>query len=189
MITSLFRKSLCAMSAAFAGLAALSSNSSAQGTAFCFGDGSGASCPCSNFGFPGGGCSNSSFPGSILSSQGTASLSADTVLVRGTLLPFDPTGAAVLFQGTTQMSGGAGSALGAGLLCIGGPVRRLGTKSLASGLFELGPAAGDAALSAIGQVTTPGTVMHYQLWYRDTLVGCSQPNFNLSNGLSITWIP
>lgn len=161
------------------------SSAFAQGTPYCSGDGTGTACPCGNFGFGGGGCSNSSFPGAILSVQGTASLANDTLLARCTLLPFDPSGSAVLFQGATPST--AGTAFGAGLLCIGGSLRRLGTKSMATGLFEFGPSAGDAALSTVGQIAAPGTTMHYQLWYRDTLAGCSQPPFNLSNGLTVAW--
>lgn len=161
------------------------SSTFAQGTAYCSGDGTGTACPCGNFGFGGGGCSNSSFPGAILSVQGTSSLANDTLLARCTLLPFDPSGSAVLFQGATPST--AGTPFGAGLLCISGSVRRLGTKSLATGLFEFGPSAGDAALSMVGQIAAPGTTMHYQLWYRDTLIGCSQPPFNLSNGLTVVW--
>jgi hypothetical protein len=157
----------------------------AQGTAYCFGDGSGSSCPCTNPGFPGAGCSSSSFPGAILSAQGTASIASDSLRLRCTLVPFDPSGSAVLFQGATALT--AGAPLGAGLLCIGGSVRRLGVKSLAAGLVEFGPALGDPALSLTGGISVPGTTMNYQVWYRDTLAGCAQPAFNLSNGLSVNW--
>jgi len=158
-----------------------------QGTAYCSGDGSGTACPCSNFGFGGGGCANSSFPGAILSAQGVASLSNDSLSLRCTLLPFDPSGTAVLFQGANAMSGGAGAPFGAGLVCVSGSVRRLGTKSMASGQILVGPSAGDPALSTAGQIATPRTTMRYQVWYRDTLPGCAQPPFNLSNGLTVTW--
>ncbi len=159
----------------------------AQGTAYCSGDGTGTACPCSNFGFGGGGCSNSSFPGAILSAQGVASLSNDSLSLRCTLLPFDPSGTAVIFQGATPMSGGSGAAFGAGLLCISGSVRRIGAKSMATGQIEIGPAAGDPTLSSTGSIAAPGTTMRYQIWYRDTLAGCTQPPFNLSNGLAVTW--
>lgn len=159
----------------------------AQGTAYCAGDGTGTACPCSNFGFGGGGCSNSTFPGAILSAQGVASLSNDTLRIRCTLLPFDPNKTVVLFQGATPMNGGAGAPFGAGLLCISGSVRRLAVQSLAGGLLDVGPAVGDPPLSSTGQITAPGTVMRYQAWYRDMLVGCSQQPFNLSNGLAVTW--
>lgn len=170
---------------ALAALAFLPADGLAQGTAYCFGDGSGASCPCANPGFPGAGCSGSSFPGAIFSAQGTASIANDALKLRCTLVPFDASGTAVLFQGTTAIS--SGSALGAGLLCIGGGVRRLGVKSLATGLVEFGSPAGDLALSITGGIAVPGTVMNYQVWYRDTLPGCAQAPFNLSNGLSVTW--
>jgi len=175
--------------AAALALLLLAPASSTQGTAFCFGDGSGTACPCGNFGFPGGGCSNSSFPGAILSDTGTASVTSDSLLLRCTLLPFDPNGRAVLFQGVQQENGGAGAMVGAGLRCIGNTIRRLGSKSLATGLAEFGPAVGDQALSLRGQIPAAGLTMHYQVWYRDVLAGCTQPQFNFSNGLSITWVP
>lgn len=156
----------------------------AQGTAYCFGDGSGSACPCANTGFPGAGCSNSSFPGGILSAQGSASLASDSLKLRCTLVPFDASGTAVLFQGATPVA--AGTPFGAGLLCISGSMRRLGVKSLASGTVEFGPAAGDPALSLTGGIALPGTQMNYQVWYRDVLAGCAPP-FNLSNGLRVTW--
>jgi hypothetical protein len=49
--------------------------------AFCFGDGSNAACPCSNF-VPAGtqaGCANSTGQGAALTATGTASISADSV--------------------------------------------------------------------------------------------------------------
>ena len=178
-------KALRRLAAGGLSILALSAAASAQGTPFCFGDGSGTACPCNNSGFPGGGCASSSFPGAILSALGTASLASDTLTMRCTLLPFDPSGTAVLFQGSSATP--SGTTLGAGLLCIGGPVRRLGTKSLATGLFELGPNVGDAALSVLGSIGGPGTTMNYQVWYRDVLFGCTQAPFNLSNGLRVTW--
>jgi hypothetical protein len=170
---------------ALAAFAFLASDGLAQGTAYCFGDGSGANCPCSNLGFPGGGCSNSSFPGAIFSAQGTASIANDALTLRCVLVPFDASGTAVLFQGATAIS--SGSAFGAGLLCIGGSVRRLGVKSLAAGAVEFGAPVGDPALSVTGGIAASGTVMNYQVWYRDTLAGCPQPPFNLSNGMRVTW--
>jgi hypothetical protein len=65
-------------------------------------------------------------------------------------------------------------------------MRRLGVKSLASGLVEFGPAVGDPALSSTGGIALPGTTMNYQVWYRDVLGGCT-PAYNLSNGMRVTW--
>jgi hypothetical protein len=167
----------------------LERNTNAQGTAYCFGDGSGTACPCSNFGFPGGGCSNSSFPGAILSTQGTSSLANDTLVMHCSLLPFDPSGTAFLFQGATRAAGGAGTPFGAGLRCISGPTWRIGRKSLATGGVDFGSGVGDAPLSVTGGIAGPGTTMNYQIWYRDVLAGCSAGQFNLSNGVRVTWAP
>ena len=170
---------------ALAALPLFAAHGLAQGTAYCSGDGSGTPCPCGNNSFGGGGCFNSSFPGGILSAQGTASIANDSLLLRCALVPFDATGTAVLFQGATPIN--AGAPFGAGLLCIGGSVRRLGVKSLATGLAEFGSPVGDPALSITGGIAAAGTVMNYQVWYRDTLPGCTQPPFNMSNGWRITW--
>lgn len=159
------------------------------GTAFCSGDGSGTACPCNNFGFPGGGCSNSSFPGAILSGTGTASLSNDTLQLGCVLLPFDAGATGLLFQGTAQEAGGAGVIMGSGLRCVGGSIRRLGMKSLATGDLQFGQPVGDTPLHVRGQITVASTV-HYQIWFRDNaFVGCTEPKFNYSNGLSVTWTP
>jgi hypothetical protein len=159
------------------------------GTAFCSGDGSGTACPCNNSGFPGGGCSNSSFPGAILSGVGTASLSNDTLQLNCVLLPFDAAATGLLFQGTAQEAGGSGVIMGSGLRCVGGSIRRLGMKSLASGGLQFGQPVGDIPLHTRGQITVASTV-HYQIWFRDNaFTGCAAPNFNYSNGLSVTWTP
>jgi hypothetical protein len=42
----------------------------------------------------------------------------------------------------------------------------------------------------VGGATFPGSVRHYQVWYRDGSPGfCTSSTFNLTQGLSLTWIP
>ena len=124
-----------------------------------------------------------------MSGTGTASLANDTLQLSCVLLPFDAGATGLLFQGTLQEASGAGVIMGSGLRCVGGSIRRLGTKSLASGGLQFGQPVGDTALHLRGQISVASTV-HYQVWFRDNaFTGCAQPNYNFSNGLSVTWTP
>ncbi len=153
------------------------------GTAFCFGDGSGAACPCGNNGAAGNGCANSlNANGANLGAAGVASLAADTVVLAGSGMP---NSTVLYFQGTAQQGSGAGVAFGDGKRCAGGSVIRLGTKVNSAGASSY-PVAGDASVSVRGLVTVPGT-RTYQAWYRNSASFCTVSTFNLSNGLEISW--
>lgn len=76
------------------------------------------------------------------------------------------------------------SPLGDGFLCVGGAQRiNVVTNTGAAGSASLevdllaAPAAGTVA---------PGATTNFQFWYRD--MAAAQTGFNLSNGLSITWL-
>lgn len=150
---------------------------------FCFGNLSGAACPCGNVGLSGNGCPNSAIPGGAqLQFSGTASLSADSLILGGLGML---NGTAIYFQGTTQQAAGAGIAFGDGLLCLGGGLVRLGLKTNSAGASFF-PGAGDPSVSAAGLVTAAGT-RYYQVWYADTATFCSTSTFNFTNALSVTW--
>src|SRR5207249_3432924 len=84
------------------------------GQVFCSGDGTSTACPCGNNGASGHGCANSlNANGAALGSSGTASVSADTLVLTGTGMPDS---SALYFQGTTQIS----VVFGDGLRCAGG---------------------------------------------------------------------
>jgi len=152
-------------------------------TAFCFGDGSGAGCPCANNGGAGNGCANSLNPnGANLGATGTPSITSDTMILQGSGMP-DST--VLYFQGTSQQSGGAGSAFGDGKRCAGGTVVRLGTKTNVGGASSY-PFLGDLSVSVRGGVTTPGS-RTYQAWYRNAAAFCTPSTFNLSNGIHFVW--
>jgi hypothetical protein len=155
---------------------------------FCFGDGSGLACPCGNNSPAGGGagCLNSLGTGARLAAAGIPALAADSLVITGTNMP--ATASALYFQGTTQAGGGAGTAFGDGLRCAGGAVIRLGTKTNAGGTSSY-PAAGDASISIRGAVPAPATTRTYQAWYRNAAAFCTVDTFNLTNGLSVEWIP
>jgi hypothetical protein len=155
-----------------------------NGTPYCFGDGSGTACPCGNAGATGNGCASSVNPnGGKLVGTGVASIASDSLTLHGTGL-VNTSG--LYFQGTTQQSGGAGAVFGDGLRCAAGTVVRLGTKLAVGGASQY-PVAGDASISVKGAVTTPGT-RTYQLWYRNAGPFCTPSTFNLTNGLSLTWV-
>ncbi len=154
---------------------------------FCFGDGSGTACPCGNAGLGGNGCANSSHPnGANLTASGTASISADTLVIQGSGM--SSVGGVLYFQGTGQQAGGAGLAFGDGLFCAGGTIVRLGVKFNVGGASQF-PGVGDPSLSIQGLVTIPGTVQNYQGWYRDSTAFCTPATFNLTNGVTATWGP
>jgi hypothetical protein len=152
-------------------------------TPFCFGDGSGTACPCGNAGAAGNGCASSvNAAGANVASTGTASISADSLVLQGTGMP---SSSALYFQGTTQAGGGAGAVFGDGLRCAGGSVVRLKTVTNVSGSSQY-PGAGDPSVSVRGSVTAPGT-RTYQVWYRNAAVFCTTSTFNLTNGIEVTW--
>ncbi len=157
-----------------------------SGQGFCFGDGSGTACPCGNASAvgAGAGCLSSLGTGAKLTAAGTPSLSADNIVLAGVGMPDS---SALYFQGTMQVNGGMGAAFGDGLRCAGGSVVRLKPVTNAGGSSHY-PAAGDPPVSVRGQIAAPGT-FEYQVWYRNAASFCTSATFNLSNGLSLTWIP
>jgi hypothetical protein len=154
-------------------------------TPLCFGDGTGASCPCGNDApfFSGTGCLNSFGTGGLLASAGSARTAADTFVLLGSGMT---NSSCLYFQGTSAVNGGQGSAFGDGLRCAGGAVVRLGTKANVAGASQY-PAAGDPAVSVQGLVPGPGSLRVYQVWYRNSAAFCQPEGFNLTNALAVTW--
>jgi Tol biopolymer transport system component len=155
-------------------------------TPFCFGDGSGAACPCGNE-VPTGtatGCATSLGSGGRLISSGVASLSSDTFVLTGSQMP---NSSVLYFQGTVHEAQGAGIVFGDGLRCVAGSVVRLGTRTNVGGASQY-PAAGDVPISLRGQIAAPGE-RAYQAWFRNAAGFCTSATFNLTNALSATWTP
>lgn len=151
--------------------------------AYCFGDGSGAACPCANSGDVGHGCGNSSFgSGAYLeSSAGSFSTLNDNAVFHAGNLPTNTP--CLLFQGTTQLTG---AVFGEGLRCAGGFVVRMGIQS-ANANDVVFPAPGDPSLSVRGAVPLEGASRTYQIWYRDTSPYCGPSNYNFTNGVHVLW--
>jgi hypothetical protein len=152
---------------------------------FCFGDGSGTACPCGNAGATGNGCASSVNPaGANIASSGTPSVTNDSLVLVGSGMP---NSSALYFQGVSRIAAGAGAVFGDGLRCAGGTSLRLEEVFNFGGTSQI-PSVGQPPLS-IGGAITPGAVRHYQVWYRNSANFCTSAVFNLSNGLSLTWVP
>lgn len=154
------------------------------GVGFCYGDGSGANCPCGN-NTPAGaneGCQSSTGFGGKLRATGTASIAGDTLVLIGSQMPDGPV---LYFQATVSLPGGA--AFGDGLLCAGGGITRLGVKFNAGGT-SAHPGVGDPSISLQGQIFAPGSFT-YQGWYRSATPFCTPATYNLTHGLQVQWMP
>jgi hypothetical protein len=152
-------------------------------TPFCFGDGSSTPCPCG----PGGvghGCPNSADPlGGRLASSGTASLSADDLVLLGSNMP--STSTALYIQST----GDVANVVGDGILCAAsGTILRLGVATSQSGNSQF-PATGGTAVSVVGQISGSPATRYYQVAYRDPPAFCASGTFNYTNALRIVWGP
>lgn len=154
------------------------------GTGFCYGDGTGAPCPCGNISAPGWGCQNSLGFGAQLTATGTASITTGICFLNGIQMP--PNSSALYFQGTIQQNSGAGAAFGDGKRCAAGTVHRLGIKTNSASGTSSYPEFGDPRIPVQGQLQFP-TTRTYQVWYRNIAPFCTPAGFNLSNGVMITW--
>ena len=169
------------------GMQIIQTTGGGSGIAFCFGDGSGADCPCLNFGGPCHGCANGAdAEGGYLETQGIASLSNDTVvLFAKDLVPNLP---CLFFSGSNAINGGMGIPFGDGLRCVGNQAVRIEL----SNADNNGEAWTTQEVSTNGQAyrntIDPGETVHYQCWYRDDVSSspCSN-SFNATNGYSVVW--
>lgn len=153
------------------------------GSSYCFGDGSGTTCPCGNNGIAGHGCANSATSdGAQLSGAGSGSAGAGNLVLQASDLPSNQPG--LYFQGDLATNGGAGAPFGDGLRCAGTNVVRLQTVTATGS----GTSATSLDVAAKGGVSA-GDTKRYQLWYRDPSGGPCGTDFNLSQGLEIVWMP
>ncbi len=148
------------------------------------GSNNGTACPCGNQGASGNGCANSAnAAGAGLAASGRASTVSDTLRLEASGMPSTTT--CLFFQGSAQ---NAAAAFGDGLLCTGGTVIRLATKTAASGAAQY-PAAGssDPAISVRGAVPLDGGARFYQVWYRNSADFCTTATFNTTSGVAVNW--
>jgi hypothetical protein len=157
------------------------------GTPYCFGDGSGASCPCGNNSAVGAqqGCAHSAAGGASLTGSGTTSVSNDSLVltVSNLQLPAGNSGTVLFFQGTTQVN----VPFNDGLRCVGGSQVRLSPKSY-MGTSSTYPQAGDQSVSVRGGIPVTGGAYNYQVWFRSFPSVCGTHS-GLSSGLSVVWTP
>ena len=149
------------------------------GGAFCFGDGSGAPCPCLDYGGPGAGCRNSGLSGARLIGTGTPDGSNDTLVLSVSGSP--PNKVGLLAQGDVVLGAGQGLPVGNGLLCLNTHKRWFVQAANAGGGVAYGP-----ALLGTHAAATPGATLVYQWWYRDDADPCGG-GFNFSNAWALTW--
>jgi hypothetical protein len=158
--------------------------------AYCFGDGSGELCPCSNFGAAGHGCDNSSATGgAVLTASGNPSLSSDSFVLTasGELTNV----LSILVQSTDAVYP---QSFGDGLSCSAGVLTRLFVKRAVGGTVTA-PEPNDPSLSVrsstFGDPIPFGGSRSYQIVYRDSSAGfCGPPwgnTFNVSNAIAIIW--
>jgi hypothetical protein len=154
------------------------------GTPYCFGD---AGCPCANNSLPGAheGCLNSSALGAKLTGSGLSKVTADSLVLTVTQLPLPPLGLGrVLFlQGTSAIE----VPFSDGERCAGGTIIRLANKTHAAGTASY-PQGVELPISVKGLVPPAGGVRYYQTYYRN-FPGLCGTFANLSNGVSVIWIP
>lgn len=130
-----------------------------------------------------GGCTSGSGSGVILNAFGSTSVSRDDLHMQATFMPQDRPG--LLFMG----AGSVGPMPFAnGQLCIGhSTLWRFPAQSTgAEGCLQQGPGLVNTAGQLFGPFGTPtaGTVMNFQVWFRDPTGPCGAGS-NLSNGIRV----
>ena len=143
-----------------------------SGTAYCFGDGTGAICPCLAFGGTGEGCVTTSGGGATLVGTGIANAQFDSLVLRVTGAPAGKPG--IFFQGSGMMAIPAGD----GILCS--------SSSLRYGV-NVTDASGMVTQTGFGANAAAGQTLNYQYWFRDPSNPCLSGGFNFSNGWFVTW--
>ncbi|MFT7484420.1 MAG: hypothetical protein ACI9F9_000260 [Candidatus Paceibacteria bacterium] len=148
-----------------------------SGSAYCFGDGSGAACPCSS-GNPGEGCANSSGAGATLTGSGNAHVLGDTFLLNVAGVPGAKPG--LILRGNNQVAIPAGE----GILCASGGSQRSHVQVTSAGATSFTDFNGNPFGAS---ANSGGVPTNYQFWYRDPSNTCAGSGFNFSNAWSVTW--
>ncbi len=150
------------------------------GLPYCFGDGSGTSCPCGNNDGTGAGCKNSTGNGALLYNLGGASVGSDDTALYVVRMPHNKNG--LIFMASSPVAGGNGIPFFDGLICAGGFTHRFGLhNSGANGSFSQLNVA-----TLAPTLITAGSVWNFQTWHRDPAGPCGT-NANFSNAVRITF--
>jgi hypothetical protein len=156
---------------------------------FCWSNDPATPCPCGNHEtstIAMRGCTHSLGYGAELYTNGIASVSADTLVLRCGQLPY--TTSVMFFQGTAIENGGWGSPFGDGVRCVTGSVVRIGSRQAAVGAASYPSQPSDPRVSVRGGVVA-GDVRMYQAWYRNNASFCTSAAFNTTNGYRLLWAP
>lgn len=150
---------------------------SEPGSPMCFGDGTGGTCPCGNFGSSGEGCQNSVGVGAKLSATGSPSIGASSASFNASGLPANkPT---LLVSNFTQST----NFFGDGMTCIGS------TWTPHSVVFSSGSGVANWGAAQIANPNfIPGQDSYFQVFYRDQGGPCGSA-FNSSSAYKITFVP
>jgi hypothetical protein len=149
-------------------------------TPYCFGDGSGAACPCGANGAAGEGCLNTVGTGATLTGAGLTSLANDTLQLTVAGAPLNKPG--LLLRGNNQVA----NPVGDGIICTAGGSMRSHVQITTGGTSTFTDFNG----SGFGSVANTGGVpTYFQFWYRDPANPCSGAGFNFSNGVGVTYTP
>jgi hypothetical protein len=150
--------------------------SSELGAIYCLGVG----CPCGNDDAAAG-CANDTGAGATLGASGSASITADDLVLSVTGLTPGP---GLFFQGDNAVNSGNGNPFGDGLRCAGGNVVRLEVQfANAANSFQTETT---ISVSTKGGVSV-GQTRRYQYWYRDAGSSPCGSLFNLSSGYELVW--
>ena len=158
---------------------------------FCAGDGANPSvrdCPCANAGATGHGCANSAGSSARLAASGTTQPDTVVLATDGML----PSVLNIYLQ--SDGSRLPGVAMGDGVRCLAGTIRRLAAKSASGGASQF-PGPSDPSISArsaaLGDPLAPGAIRFYQTYYRDNSGSFCPPPLgggaNVSNAVRILW--
>jgi hypothetical protein len=150
------------------------------GTPYCFGDGTGITCPCSAFGGVGEGCMNSAGTGATLAGTGLVSVTNDTLQLHITGAP--PNKPGLLLRGNNQVS----IPVGDGILCTSGGSNRSHVQVATGGVTTFTNFDG-ASFGATAN--SPGTPTNFQFWFRDPANTCTGSGFNFSNAWNLVYTP
>jgi len=115
----------------------------------------------------------------LLSARGPASVSLDRLVLEAQPVPAGQAG--LFFYGSDEVE----QPFGDGYLCIAGALHRLPPHVASGGVLRHALAIDDPPEPA-GQITA-GSTWKFQAWFRDPAAGLS--GFNLSDGLSVTFVP
>ncbi len=129
----------------------------------------------------------------MLSARGGAFLSSDSLVFTSSGEP--ASALSILMQGSSLDT--SGSIYGQGVLCVGGPLERLFTKTALGGQvsapnFAAGDPGASVRAASRGDVIAPGQSRWYVVVYRDSVVlGACAPGaqFNSTQTGQIGWSP